>query len=267
MNVSTILTTAPAAGWYEDPADGRAWRWWDGGTWTEHVRARQEAPAPVAPVREPAVQAPAAIPQPGEVAPAPPAPVGRSGGQVNSPVSIPVSDQLYWHSSAAEVIEVPRLPHASISASMDRGRANAPSFVRDWQDLGSPQTAGIWLLAATPLMLVVVLTVLSAVLVYAGVGAPWSQLIPWGVQLGLSWIFAYLDQRALAERGYHRPSIWWMLLLPPLIYFIVRGRAVRRENMRAWPPELLYVGSVLLIIAASVLLAMATASLGSAGLG
>lgn len=35
--------TAPAAGWYNDPADGAALRWWDGATWTEHVRPMSEA--------------------------------------------------------------------------------------------------------------------------------------------------------------------------------------------------------------------------------
>ena len=67
------------------------------------------------------------------------------------------------------------------------------------------------------------------------------------VVLVLAWVFAILDQRALTVRGYHAPSVAWMLLLPPLIYFIKRGRAVRKESKRAWPPELLYVGSLVLI--------------------
>lgn len=41
--------TTPDAGWYTDPGDARRVRWWDGATWTEHVRsheAQAEAEAP-----------------------------------------------------------------------------------------------------------------------------------------------------------------------------------------------------------------------------
>jgi hypothetical protein len=279
--------TEPNAGWYRDPADDRAWRWWDGAAWTGHVRAVENAapqPVPVQPVTQaapvqtapvqyvpeqtvtqavpvqtapeqtaPAQPTPApAVPQPGEVA-APPAAPGR---QVASAFDIPVTDQMYWHSPAAEVIEVPRLPHTTISRGIG-GNRQTPGFVRDWQDLGSPNTAGIWLMAAMPLMSIPLGVAMGLVFAIGGVpdliGYPLSS----GIGLGLYWVFAYLDQRALAQRGYHAPSIWWMLLLPPLIYFIKRGRAVRRENMRAWPPELLYVGSILLLMAAGLYLAYA----------
>src|SRR4051812_28668149 len=43
--VSSTLMTEPAAGWYHDPADAGAWRWWDGATWTDHVRAADDAHA------------------------------------------------------------------------------------------------------------------------------------------------------------------------------------------------------------------------------
>ena len=35
--------TAPAAGWYPDPAGSGGTRWWDGAAWTEHATA---PPAP-----------------------------------------------------------------------------------------------------------------------------------------------------------------------------------------------------------------------------
>ena len=40
----------PPAGWYPDPADPRAMRWWSGEGWTEHVAAAGVAPAATTPV-------------------------------------------------------------------------------------------------------------------------------------------------------------------------------------------------------------------------
>ena len=31
----------PEAGWYPDPLDDTAWRWWDGTRWTEIVLPRE----------------------------------------------------------------------------------------------------------------------------------------------------------------------------------------------------------------------------------
>ena len=43
--------TTPDAGWYTDPADARRVRWWDGATWTEHLRSLPaEADAVAVPV-------------------------------------------------------------------------------------------------------------------------------------------------------------------------------------------------------------------------
>jgi hypothetical protein len=244
--------TEPAAGWYRDPANGSAWRWWDGATWTAHVRADEQAVAavPTAPA-EPTPPGP--VPQPGQAAAGP----ATVGGPVTSTADIPVTDQQYWHSLAAEVIEVPRLPHHTVSAEVGPLGRSAPAYVRDWQDLGSPQTAGIWLLAALPLMSIPIALAMS--IAFAIGGLPFGNVAASGVVLGLCWVFGYFDMRSLAARGYHRPSIWWMLLLPPLFYFIARGRSVRRENMRAWPPELLYVATYLLIVAALFLSAYSAA--------
>jgi hypothetical protein len=77
-------------------------------------------------------------------------------------------------------------------------------------------------------------------------------LVFYGILIVLAWIFAGLDIKALRGRGYEPPSIGWMLLLPPLVYFIKRGKVVRREGKRAWPPELLYFLSVVGIIGLSV---------------
>ncbi|MGE3192254.1 MAG: DUF2510 domain-containing protein [Microbacteriaceae bacterium] len=260
--MSTTLMTEPAAGWYHDPADAGAWRWWDGASWTDHVRPMTEQATATGPVPahqatatgpvqyQPAAQAPEpapvsgpvqvdseTIPQPGQVAPAPPV---SSGGVPMTP-STPISDQLYWHSAAAEVVEVPRVTQHRPSNVGPRSATRAPSYVRDWNDLGSPHTAGVWLLAFSPIISVAVVLLLDIAMGLAGV----TGVIPLGVgglaTLLLTWLFAAMDANSLAQRGYHRPRLAWMLLFPPLAYLIARGKEVRRESKRAWPPELVFI--------------------------
>lgn len=60
---------APAAGWYPDPADPSAKRWWSGEGWTDHVQSAPVAPVPVT------VQPDAPLPVVAEAPVATPAPV------------------------------------------------------------------------------------------------------------------------------------------------------------------------------------------------
>ena len=41
--MTDIIT--PQAGWYPDPTDSRAYRWWSGGAWTDHLTAAPSAEA------------------------------------------------------------------------------------------------------------------------------------------------------------------------------------------------------------------------------
>jgi hypothetical protein len=43
---SETVSTAPAAGWYPDPADPSASRWWSGVAWTDHVQRSAVAAVP-----------------------------------------------------------------------------------------------------------------------------------------------------------------------------------------------------------------------------
>ena len=254
--------TAPAAGWYQDPADAGAWRWWDGSAWTDHTQPIQQvvqATPVVAVVPEPVN----VVPQPGDVVAAPHVtPVAQAASLTPT---TPVTDQMYWHSAAAERIEVPRMTH---TGSIQVQNGPRPTFVRDWNDLGSPSTAGVWLLAFSPVLFVLVGVVIEfANIIGGGIFGPFASLVAFGVATGLGWIFAFSDMRSLRDRGYHPPSVWWMLLLPPLAYLIARGRAVRREGRRAWPAELVFILCFLGVIAVRVLLTMSIlAQLGVPGL-
>jgi hypothetical protein len=169
---------------------------------------------------------------------------------------------MYWHSAAAEKIEVPRITH---TGSISVHRTPAPSYVRDWHDLGSPHTAGVWLLAVSPLLFYVVAVLIGIVDTVSGnVFGGFRFAVVAAVATGLNWVFAYADQRQLRERGYHPAAIWWMLLMPPLAYLIARGRVVRREGMRAWPPELLFVLTFLGVVAVNVLAVVGILALGTA---
>lgn len=46
----TDTSIAPRAGWYPDPADAAAQRWWDGAGWTSYTRPVVEIPTPAEPV-------------------------------------------------------------------------------------------------------------------------------------------------------------------------------------------------------------------------
>lgn len=61
------------AGWYDDPADARLLRWWDGQAWTGHTRPRPSAPPPGPATFEPTTQLRQAAVAPPPVAAPPPA--------------------------------------------------------------------------------------------------------------------------------------------------------------------------------------------------
>jgi hypothetical protein len=200
-----------------------------------------------------------AIPEPGQIAPPPEVRYGN----VSLTPAIPVTDQMYWHSAAAEKIEVPRLTH---TGTVGPQRAAAPAFVRDWNDLGSPHTAGVWLLAVSPVLYQVVAFLLGVAQgLSGGAFGPYLLLVVFAVTTGLNWIFAVIDQRQLRERGYHPAPVGWMLLVPPIAYLIARGRVVRHEGKSAWPPELVFVLTFGTFAALNVLSRIGALYLGAGG--
>lgn len=73
----------PIAGWYPDPENAAAERWWDGTAWSDHRRASTVPVAPVAPA--PAV--PAAPAAPAAAAPASEAPAADEAPAVPAPAA------------------------------------------------------------------------------------------------------------------------------------------------------------------------------------
>jgi hypothetical protein len=305
--VSATLVMAPAAGWYPDPNDSGSWRWWDGGTWTTHVRPKEEtapiaiahpdpqpvsAPVAVQPVSAPVTAQPfsapvaiqpvavqpeslatAAQPAPQPVIPQPAQPI-----QPIQPVSLtpetPASEQEYWHSPNAEIIQIPGRSATSQHARPST-RIAAPRNMHTWGDVGSPQTAGIWLLAFLPIIASVLSSVVGIVLQMTiapnGVfldpasasQTAWAVLGGYLAILTISaWIFAGRDIATLRARRYDAPSIAWMLVpLSPLAYFIARGKVVRAEGKRAWPPELLFFLSIIVPIVLTIVVWVFAASI------
>ena len=293
---ATLLTTP--AGWYHDPSDSGAWRWWDGVTWTANVRPKEET-APDAVV----AAAPAAAPEPYVEPPTmstplpQTAPVSQPEPAAAAPVqpvtltpATPPSEQIYWHSAEAEVVKIPGRSGRTADAVFRKGGDGHVSghYARFWGEVGSPQTVGIWLLAFLPIIASVLssvaLFVLQSLVGPGGIAdSPASALqiantvvVGYALVVTISaWIFAGSDIKVLRVRGYDAPKIWWMLVpLSPLGYFIARGKVVRAEGKRAWPPELLFFLSIMvptlltvagIIFAASMLAGLAGLA-GSAGI-
>lgn len=127
--VSDVLASAPAAGWYPDPADGSSSRWWDGAAWTDHVQPAAVAAVPVVAATPVAPIVPAA-----PVAPAVPRPSNLDADGVplslfadsalNPAVLAPIAGpttQEDWHNQVGRGSQVRRHGSGSVSLSTAGG--------------------------------------------------------------------------------------------------------------------------------------------------
>lgn len=214
--------TVPGAGWYQDPSSTGQLRWWSGAAWTEHARPKPElAPAPIP---RPASAMPATPPD----YPVPSAPQFAANSPAQQFASASPSQQ-FAPTLTREAT------YTGFSQSYSPVVAQAPDV-----PLGSPNTAQIWFLALLPFILlpVRVVQLLSnpspRVLAYVAAAA-----IVTVVGLVLR------DRAALRHRELPVASPWWLLLLPPLAYFIARGSALKKVGVRNNAPGNVYVLSVL----------------------
>ena len=226
---------ATPAGWYPDPSDAAAQRWWNGVQWTEHV-----APAaPVAPVAAPVVP-PVVTPQvaaPAYVTPVTPASEPAYAPAYVAPVT-PAAEPAYAPAYA------PAYPPAPYG-----GAATATRVPE-----GTPvDTIWIWLIVALPVLAVLPLFLWdfegyleqsmnpSASPMFSALGpytAPWYLAATFGgwAVYGLSVWFAALDSAALAKLGYERRFHWAWAFLSSLVYVIGRSVVVRRQSGRGYLP-------------------------------
>ncbi len=239
------------AGWYADPSGSGKLRWWDGSTWTAHL-APQQTPAPVATpvvqtpvVQTPVVQTPAVHP--------PVLPPFQIATQAGQPAYDPFAGS-----------------QNTVQQASPYGTAYTDDFARPVQS----NTVGAWLLAFSGL-----LTTIGIVIYGAIAGFAFTSSYNLGGYLGVGAVvylitlfFAEADRRRLKSLGYLRvPSLWWMLLVPPLIYLILRTVAVWGEVRRGLAPLITYVvvnvvSGILLSVAFAVLFsgALHAGSTGSA---
>ncbi len=228
---ATQPPSVPPAGWFRDPVSPAQLRWWDGGEWTAHT------------MPDPYTVAPATA------APDPWLPTAR-------PVdSLPLRDRRRGHSSPAVVAAVP-LPLIAVSQAAvpfggtlrDHGAPYVPysqqyspmKMLTPVRTAGSPNTPAIWLLALVPLLLVP----LQVVGFYAGVTTTNVGALTFGLGvIALVIALVIVDVASLRRRNLAAASPFWVLLLPPLAYFIARRLALKKAGVTSNAPGNVYVVS------------------------
>ncbi|MBM7829457.1 hypothetical protein JOE59_000162 [Agromyces cerinus] len=241
---------ATPAGWYPDPSDAAAQRWWDGVQWTEHVApaapvapVEQVAPRasvpPIVPVAPPVVAPPVAVPA--YVAPVTPAYApAYTSAPAYAPAPAYASAPAYVGAAPAQGVGQPA-PYGAVAPT-----TRVPE--------GTPvDTIWIWLIVVMPVLSVLSLffwdfeayleqsmspstsTMLTALGPYTD---PWYLAATFGgwIIYGLSVWFAALDSAKLARLGYQRRFHWAWAFLSSLVYVIGRSVVVRRQAGRGYLP-------------------------------
>jgi len=258
------MTDAPIAGWYPDPQDSASWRWWSGTGWTSDVTSRAAAAPEAAPARpadwgwpdspntfttavEPEAPAKVRTKKPklskaerqAEAVAEPATSIdGVTPSKASKPARASRNAPAPHPTTAPPKVAPPRA--APVATGVEK--ANTPwiwilafsAYI--WGAVaGALQAAGLSLIGGTPDMLL-----------YIGAAALIIALAP-------LWILADLDGRALRKRGFEAPSVLWMLLLPPIAYFLRRAALVKRKGGRSLGPQVALVIVTLSVIAGAVL--------------
>jgi hypothetical protein len=214
MRVTDQATRVVPAGWYQDPAISEQVRWWNGLTWTEHVREK-----PKAPVVSSAAQA-----------------AGSETAEERIAAARVLERQFGIGTSENEIITAP-------AAAAERTRAaetSTPATRRaalDRRPTSRTATGSAWLVALIP-GLTFLLALVAAYVYFYVPGPAIVFVVALAVPYLLGILWALGDGRALKARGFRPPSTLWALLgglgyliarrvrvagSAPLIMFLILG--------------------------------------------
>ncbi len=234
-------TRVVPAGWYQDPALPEQVRWWNGIAWTEHVREKPvvtAAPASAASagivVTVNATSSTTAATAADTTATATDSAeriaaarelerqfgVGTSENEIitgATALGFGVAPQQTQHAVATTATVTPLNPAAQQAAADQRASGRRRAGVRT---TSRTATGSAWLIALTPVL--TLLTGVAAAYIFFYVAAtPVVFVIAFLLPYLLGILWAISDGRALASRGFTKPSIIWAFL-GAIGYLIVR---------------------------------------------
>lgn len=178
--------------------------------------------------------------------------------------ALPVRPQ-DWGWDTPRVVEAPAVAAGKPAKAARAEKAPRPAKADKTTQWTSANTPWIWVLAFS---LYVYGIVAGGVQAAAGILlSGQADLLPIVSAAGLLVgfipliVFADLDGKALKRAGLPAPSALWVILLTPLIYFVVRGRKLRKVGARSSGPELALFLVIVLQVVAAVLVSLTSAAL------
>lgn len=237
--MSDVITTEPAAGWYQDPSDPAAMRWWNGAEWTTHVQPLvAPVPSPQSGIASTPTETALAASLPFS-APATPADAPRWTSNYSD-------DELAVYTSrGVKSTAATATPKTSMTAD---GR----TFI-SWDQDGDgvpdppPPMGRAWALGALPLVAAALLLLFAGLAAIRAVPA-WA-IYAADIPLLLSLPLSIADGVQLRRRGYPAPGYGWAILLGPVGHLGRRISLLTGAGRGVGPLVLHLVGSAIFGVA------------------